>query len=285
MKLIEVEIGKYKCFQKTQKVEIDKKITAIVGMNESGKTTFLSALGKTNYFDENDKDFKFDTTQDYPRTELIDFEANSTDKGHIISCTYEIDVDLLKKINSDLEVDVFSVDKFTVNYNYRGNDTVSGVIANDRKFIEYLSSKYQLSDTTKTLLSTSKSIGDAIKLVKAEGDVDFDKFQQQLKKYAFNPDGLNDLGHYIYSIYLEKAMPKFWYFDDYYPLSGKIDIQHMKDNSANTEQDKTAKALFELARIRPDDILSSTSEHYERFIALLEASANKITKEIFNNPS
>ena len=90
MRLTKVEIFKYKCFQKRQVVEIDPRITTVVGMNESGKTSFLSAIAKTNYFDGADADFKYDTTQDYPRLDLIDFENNTEDKGIIISCTYEI---------------------------------------------------------------------------------------------------------------------------------------------------------------------------------------------------
>ena len=53
MKLVlkEVKVYKYKCFLNEQKVAIDPKTTTIVGMNESGKTSFLSAIAKTNYFD------------------------------------------------------------------------------------------------------------------------------------------------------------------------------------------------------------------------------------------
>ena len=83
MKLVlkEVKVYKYKCFLNEQKVAIDPKTTTIVGMNESGKTSFLSAIAKTNYFDDSDNDFKFDTTHDYPRNELIDFEEDDEDEG------------------------------------------------------------------------------------------------------------------------------------------------------------------------------------------------------------
>ena len=76
-------------------------------------------------------------------------------------------------------------------------------------------------------------------------------------------------------------MPKFWYFDDYYPLKGKININELHTNPPTDEKDKTSKALFELARINPKDVLDSTEQDYEKYIALLEASSNKITNEIF----
>ena len=76
-------------------------------------------------------------------------------------------------------------------------------------------------------------------------------------------------------------MPKFWYFDDYYPLRGKININKLKNEPPTDEKDKTSKALFELARIKPEEILNATEAEYEKYIALLEASSNKITNEIF----
>jgi predicted ATP-dependent endonuclease of OLD family len=43
-----------------------RKITVLVGMNESGKTSVLECLAKTNYFEDDEK-FKFNETLDYPR--------------------------------------------------------------------------------------------------------------------------------------------------------------------------------------------------------------------------
>ncbi|MGE5409670.1 MAG: ATP-dependent nuclease, partial [Clostridiales bacterium] len=81
--------------------------------------------------------------------------------------------------------------------------------------------------------------------------------------------------------WIETKMPKFWYFDDYYPLRGKININKLINQPPASEKDKTSKALFELARIKPEEIFNSNEKDYEKYIALLEASSNKITEEIF----
>ena len=78
IKLKRVVINKYKSIQKEQSVNIDSAITTIVGMNESGKTSFLTALAKTNYF-VYDKDFEFNIIEDYPRKELVDFQSSEED--------------------------------------------------------------------------------------------------------------------------------------------------------------------------------------------------------------
>src|SRR4051794_5008463 len=84
IKLIRVSINKYKSIQKPQTIEIDPEITTIVGMNEAGKTSLLTAIAKTNYFNS-DPDFNFDITQDYPRSELIDFQ-NQDEDCEILRC-------------------------------------------------------------------------------------------------------------------------------------------------------------------------------------------------------
>lgn len=282
MKLVRIKLFKYKCIQDEQTVEIDPKITTIVGMNESGKTSFLSAVAKTNYLDEKDQDFQFDAIHDYPRNELIDFEDDEDDEGKIISCTYEIPKDLIERINREIGVVVFSLSEFSYNSNYRDPKiTITGMKANDKAFIEHLSKNRQISETTRKTIAELKSIGEVSALQAVEGDTDLESFKAEIAKYVNNPSSWNDLGHYIYVTYIRPAMPKFWYFDDYYPLGGKININKMIAGNGATEKDKTARALFELARIDPKDILGAQEKEYERFIALLEASANKITKEVF----
>ncbi|WP_228140057.1 AAA family ATPase, partial [Acinetobacter pittii] len=46
-----------------QSINIEEDITVLVGMNESGKTSVLECLAKTNYFEDDEK-FKFNETLD-----------------------------------------------------------------------------------------------------------------------------------------------------------------------------------------------------------------------------
>ncbi|MCS6211015.1 AAA family ATPase [Shewanella baltica] len=282
MKLVKVTVYKYKCIQEEQPVVIDPKITTVVGMNESGKTSFLSAIAKTNYFDQTDKDFEFDEVHDYPRNELIDFEDDKENSGNIISCTYAIPIELVETINNEIGVKVFSAREFTHNTNYREPKvTVSNVVADDKVFLAHLTEGHQLSEATRKAIGEMKNIGQVSALKGNDEDTDLDAFKAEVAKYATNPTGWNDLGAYVYRTYIRPALPKFWYFDDYYPLSGKININEMAIANGVSEKDKTARALFELARIDPKDILGAQDKEYERFVALLEASANKITNEVF----
>ena len=66
IKLVKADIVRYKCIEKEQSFNVEDDITVLVGMNESGKTSILEALAKTNYFEKDDK-FAFNMTHDFPR--------------------------------------------------------------------------------------------------------------------------------------------------------------------------------------------------------------------------
>ena len=282
IKLVQVTIDKYKSIQKPQTVDIDTAITTIVGMNEAGKTSFLTAIGKTNYF-TTDPDFVFDITQDYPRNDLIDFQ-NSDEDSDIIKCNYEISAELLKLIEDDCGKSVFTTKDFSYTCHYKSkSSSFGGLTANQKKYLELKVADYELSEATKEIIKKTVSLNEITKIVAAEGDTDLPLFKTEIKKIVDGsyPTWDNLLASYIAKTWIKAKMPKFWYFDDYYPLGGKININKLINQPPTEEKDKTSKALFELARIKPEEILNATEQEYEKYIALLEASSNKITKEIF----
>lgn len=253
-------------------------------MNEAGKTSFLTAIAKTNYFTD-DSDFAFDITQDYPRNELIDFQ-HVEDDCDIIECKYEISSDLLKEIEEEFGKEVFTTKEFTYTCHYKSKtNTFGGISTNQKKFLELHVSEYTLSEATKETIKKTASLKDIADIVASEGDDDLTAFKAEIKRIiegGYNTASwTNLLESYIAKNWIKAKMPKFWYFDDYYPLRGKININKLKNEPPTNEKDKTSKALFELARIKPEEILNASEAEYEKYIALLEASSNKITNEIF----
>ncbi|MDR0072013.1 AAA family ATPase, partial [Acinetobacter sp. 11520] len=100
IKLKNIEILKYKSFTTPQSINIEEDITVLVGMNESGKTSVLECLAKTNYFEDDEK-FKFNETLDYPRKELKSI-SKSDSKPKAIICTYHISDELIGLIENRL---------------------------------------------------------------------------------------------------------------------------------------------------------------------------------------
>ena len=280
MILKNVVIHKYKSFESDQVFDLNEDITILVGMNESGKTASLEAIAKTNYF-QNDDQFKFNLTHDYPRKEKKKIDKSGTNPK-AITCTYEISDALLEKIDQDVGKKVLKSKEFSITTKYNNQErTFSKIRADKKKFISF---------KTKQLNVSSKSTND--KLYKIRSLAEFEEFAasfkdevyidafQKLKKYfEFKLSFENPIEDYLAREYFTKNLPKFLYYDEYFALPSRISIEKLEQKQLDTYEYKTAKALFELADINTSEIIKSND--FEDFIAELEATEAIISEELF----
>ena len=281
--LKEVKIAKYKSYLETQVVSIEDKITTLVGKNESGKTAFLEAIAKFNYF-EKDPKFQFDVTADFPRNELKKYQRDN-EPLEVIKCTFEISDELLQEISDELGEDIFKTKSFSYGIKYDGNPIWYDVSANEELFL-----KNYIKDATLTPEATEELKG--IKSFKAletlfgtTQNEEVKKLYQELKKEytdkAYKWD--NIIQGYIAQNYLKPNFPKFWYFDEYFSLPSRVNINRLQSGQVDAELTaealKTSKALFELAGIDIAKLVNAST--FESFIAELEATSNEITDQIF----
>lgn len=280
MKLIKATIHKYKCVETEQSLDIEKDITILVGMNESGKTSVLEALAKSNYFQKDDT-FKYNTTHDYPRKEKKTLDKSGTDPIALTSI-YELSDKLINSIEEDLGKDVFNQKTITVSNNFSNTRIWHDVNPDYSKFIENKTSELKIS---------SKALNDKLIAVKNSTELDaliaeykdetILKGLEVFKKYFKNDLKWkeNIFKEYLIRVHLIPNLPKFLYYDEYYALPSRISIEKLNEDELDEEELKTAKALFELADINTDEIISA--ENYEDFKAELEATQATITNELF----
>ena len=298
--LTSVEINKYKSFSTTQTTNIENDITVIVGKNESGKTAFLEALAKFNYFQDDDK-YKFDVTSDFPRAELKKYQR-SGEHCEMIRCAFKISDELLSEIHADIGTDVKLSTDFSYGLTYEGKPTWNNLSADEGVFIDNLLKKHEFTEIIKQEFLTQKTLNDLIDYIQQsdhlkdpdveDADVEdventtakikkLNDFLTQFKNDSYSFDNL--LNGYIAKKYLKPNFPKFWYFDEYYALPSRININHLKQDIVTDDLDvealETSKALFELANIDINELIQSTD--FERFKIELEATSNEITDQIF----
>lgn len=280
MKLKKVEIKKYKSFEESQEFEIEDDITILVGMNESGKTSALEAIAKTNYFQDDDS-FKFNVTHDYPRRQKKKMDKSGITPEAVI-CTYEIDSNLINEIESDLGKDTLESREFSVITKYDNENSWSNIKINKKKFIENITTKLGISSKVlndKLLkVQTKENLAD----LKSEySDEKYTKGLSEFDKYFKNEwNWDNDsISEYVSRVYLKPNKPKFLYYDEYFSLPSRISIEKLENSNLDEYELKTAKALFELADINTSEILKS--EDFEDFIAELEATEAIISEELF----
>lgn len=281
MKLKDVKIHKYKSFEIPQKFELEKDITVLVGMNESGKTSALESLAKTHYF-QDDENFKFNPTHDYPRKDKKRMEK-ANENPEAITCTYEIDDNLLKSIEKELGEGVLKSKTFTITSRYNNSKSI-GLSVDVKKFIEFKTKELGIASKTltdKLLKVKSKTELEALEKEyteenKTNGIKSLLPYFENKNKWTHDP-----IGEYVYRLLLNPKLPKFLYYDEYYSLPSRISIEKLNSDSVDNSENeyKTAKALFELADINTEEILES--ESFENYIAELEATEAIISEELF----
>ena len=302
--LTSVKLDKYKSYETVQSFDVDERVTVLVGKNESGKTAVLEAIAKTRYF-ENDPKFKFDATHDYPRREKKRYDK-SGEIAECVTCTYKVSPELAKQIAADVGDSTFTKHSFTVTTKYNNENSIGGVDADINAFLKHFAKKHAINDKkdvegllsltslekiksfqaseTKALAqrqaeetARATTAGTPAKIIPKRGIMD--KLLLLEPYLTHGAKGWKDVDYYIYNKYLSPNLPKFLYYDEYYALPSRIDIEELNAGRLVNDEQKTSKALFELADININELTSTTN--FERYIAELEATGNHITDELF----
>lgn len=281
MLLKKVTIHKYKSFLTEQSYTVEERITRIVGKNESGKTALLEALAKSNYFEDN-ADFQFNKDLDYPRSELI---KAKNENPAVLTCEYELSDADVKSVEDDLGEGIISKQTFSRTCYYDNTHTASGVSVNFDVFKNWLITSFDVGDQGKELLRAAASFSDLENVVSEnETTPGMTEIQGELNKIKKGAGKWkNPLEGYIYLTYILPAIPKLWYFSDYFSLPCRINLNEFAagtpTGSLSSEEFKIAKALFELSGLQVSDIQSEAN--FEAFKAQLEATSNSITDDMF----
>lgn len=286
IKLVKADIVRYKCIEKEQSFNVEDDITVLVGMNESGKTSILESLAKTNYFEKDDK-FAFNMTHDFPRK-----QKKAADKSGEVQTAvvlhYKVGTEVIDQIYEDLGVKPL-IDTFSIEYNYDNNRAWSLSWIKTAEFMKAKSSLLKLEDKCLSdkleKISTKSNFKEILKAIKENVDEksyseeDIDKLNSLGSYFAENNSWENSpIDEYVVEKYLKPNLPKFMYYDDYYSLPSRVSLTRLEAKPQEPSK-KTAKALLELADIDIDTL--TKSDDFEEFIAELEATEAIISEELF----
>lgn len=281
MLLKKVTIYKYKSFLTEQSYEVENKITRIVGKNESGKTALLEALAKSNYFEEN-LDFKFDKDLDYPRSELTKVR---TENPKALTCEYELSDEDVTHLENSFAKNIIRKQTFSVTSYFDNTKEITGISIDFTVFRNWLISTYDVGDEGKKLIHEATDFSVLEEITSKNSTVPgMNEIRTKLASIKGKSNGCtNPLEGYIYECYISPAIPKLWYFSDYFSLPCRINLTDFSSKnptkSLSPEEYKIAKALFELSGLQISDIQSESN--FEAFKAQLEATSNSITDEMF----
>ncbi|MBC7862345.1 MAG: AAA family ATPase, partial [Bacteroidia bacterium] len=279
IKLKKVTIEKYTCIETKQEFDIDPNVTVLVGMNESGKTSVLKALAKTNYFDD-DSDFEFNLVHDYPRKEKKALDKSKEIPVALIG-EYEISNEMLAEIAKNAGPNTFKNATITYSIKYDNTGSYLGYDIDTNAFIQFKLNSIGINNTELvTKLITVKNTAELEKLISESTGDELKKKLKDFSKYYENKwTWENPIEEFILRTYLDPNMPKFLYYDEYYSLPSVISIEKIVNSKKMSEETKTAKALFELADINAQELIAS--EDFESYKAELEATQAIISETLF----
>lgn len=279
MKLREFRVGEFRSIWDSGSVKVDGQTTCLVGKNEAGKTTLLSALYRTNPIIP--ADAVFDETYDYPKREVEDYrfavENGDRDEAIVVECVYEMDTDDTEAVTSVFGPKVLKGKTFTRKTYYGKANSRFWLVMDESAARKHLADNPALPNELKTALT---------------GAADWDAFAAALNAAEATEavkalKGLvakvreKGLGSYIFNSLIWSRAPKFLYFDEYYQMEGQANLNALIDREdAKTLEDSDYPliGLINLARLDHRKLVSTnnTTELKNK----LQGAGNHLTNRI-----
>ena len=288
MKLTAATIQHFRNFVEPQRIEIEDDVTALVGKNESGKTTILKALHRLN--PANGESRQFSLVTEYPRWRLArDRRANPEIEDLAPICAeFRVEQTDIDALEGSLPSPLLPTTTVVAARTYRNDFQVSTSVpladvlraAADDASIDAIEREELLSEVT-----LSNAIAKAKELAKTLKETDparakaVNGFPAAAEKYRAIHESMLDQEQ---TEALSARIPKFFYFSNYSVLPGETDLTTLATNaaagSALSEEHQTVVSLLAHAGVEPDDFLDT---NYDSRKAELQAAASELSDEVF----
>ncbi len=287
-------------------------VTCLVGKNESGKTVLLEAIYRLNPINEEDN--TFDPTDDYPRWELGAYEKR-IDGGEkhatVVTATFTLDEAEAQGIEKEFGCGVLAENTLTLSKGYDNALVVSLPLAEKTacaKLVgdatlppevqQRVTNLATLADVTAELSQYIETKSETVENAKqnarempdeAERTRGLEEAQrlaaapqvQQLLDRIKQIEEHGGLMLYIYSHSLQKRVPKFLYFSEYYQMEGELNIDQLRNRERNSnlrDSDRAMLGLIDIAGLDLDQLTQPGST--EKLVSRLESASNYLSSQV-----
>ena len=280
MRLTAVQVRRFRNILDSNPIVVQDDVTCLVGKNESGKTAILEALYRLKPIYPT----TFHDIDDYPRWLLADHRrSGDIERTHPVEATFELesaDVEAIEAVAGPGLVSIGS--KLLVSRDYTNELHVNLPEVNERPTVQRLIDAANLPDglrgiigdqaTVAGLTNRLDEIDHATPKIDKPTEQAVGKLQDTIK--ASFPEGVTQ----ALEVVIAQRMPSFLYFSEYSQLQGKVDLEHLFDDSSHLDPSQlTARSLLRLAHA---DNRSLLALDYEERRSELEAAANRLTQEV-----
>jgi len=265
MKLSKVSVREFQSVWDSNPFEVDR-VTCLVGKNEAGKTALLQALYRLNPINEGDGNF--DVTDDYPRSEVEDYQQNveSGRRTHAVAveATFKLEEPELKAIIDEYGEGVLAEPEVVVSKGYEKDSSgicqrYVNVPVAERVLVKNLIKNFELSEPLASEAKKTSTIKELFDYLTEDGkrrDKEFSVAQAEAKQLSDEAEKaaalekikslgeseqakalrarLSELlkqksfGLYLWQSILKPYFPKFLYFSEYYRMRGHDNVGALK---------------------------------------------------------
>lgn len=289
MKLVKACVYRFRSINEPQTIDIDEKVTVLVGMNEAGKTVFLKALNKSRDATVGDK---FEPIEDYPRRLLSGYmKKHKEDPDNATTLTYRLEGDEAERINTQLGTKLSPHLTFSVTRRFDNSQSID-LSVDEAPALQFLAKSEGLSSDAANAITSAKSLRAVLTTLDSISLTEADKaFQQNLAaRLQKVPNNWNNaVGWEVWRL-LEPQVPRFLYFSDYDLLPGKLNLTDLASRQAQAKADpnngdtflkaqhKAVLALLRMADVDVTDFNGATG--YEEMKAKIEGVSISLTDQI-----
>ncbi len=280
MRLTAVQVRRFRNILDSNPIAVQDDVTCFVGKNESGKTAILEALYRLKPI----YPATFHDIDDYPRWLLADHRrSGEIQRTNPVEATFELetaDVEAIEAIAGPGLVSVGS--KLIVSRDYTNELHVNLPDIDERPTVQRLIDGAGLPDGLRGIIGDQPTVASLTnrlsEVEQASPKIDKPTEQavrklQDAIKTSF-PEGVVPALEGL----IAQRMPSFLYFSEYSQLQGKVDLEHLFDESSHLDPSQlTARSLLRLAHA---DNRSLLALDYEERRSELEAAANRLTHEV-----
>lgn len=278
MKLKSFRIREFRSIHDTGVIDVDN-ITCLVGKNEAGKTAILQALYRLNPVVDVEGDF--DVTIDYPRRDVGDYkndvEVGKREHAKVVESTYLLDEEEKSKIRNIFGVKALKNECLHLSKDYDNNIDINLEI-DDVAALQYLTKTADLTEQLKSRLVATESWSEAQTILHGEEESTTEVKRLQSIVDACVEDSTEI---YIWNQVIEERVPNFLYFDEYYQMEGRENVNALLDRRQKGNLKKSDYPLLGflgLARLNLEELIQE-----QRTVALkteLESAGNYLTQRI-----
>jgi predicted ATP-dependent endonuclease of OLD family len=275
MKLKQFQVTMFQSILDTDPVAVDD-VTCLVGKNEAGKSAILNALYRINPI--RTEDANFNVTDDYPRSEVSDYEdevaRGKRSPEQVVQVKYELEDDDVEAVEAVFGPSFLRTKVLTIAKSY-DNKRVYDLSADEHAAIMFMSRN--LTNETKEQAeksSNAKEFAELLEPLASDAAVAaIIAVVRECKEHSFSWYAFNKL--------LIKREPQFLYFDEYYQMRGCENVEALQKRVAEKKlepSDHPLLGLIELARLDLAQLVNP--QRTQELKNKLEGAGNHLTRQI-----